>query len=247
MSDTTAVTGITKSAQGTDVASVQPREITESAFRALCAAGADPAEAREGGLAVLRAEVNSQNGLALLEQLLAADWVQPARAAGTRSTSWAGVTVHELDCPEQPALRSAMQLIDLAVSGGAEEVRVARTMVARIPRQLWNDLLLRRSAALQRTIIVAISATAAAEDGGGTEYLTVHNGVVTSATEPPSAAIAASLLPRSEGENTVVVVLPGTNELAQVDVDISQKPLKVSEHEWLRIYQLSRNYLMADR
>ncbi|MDQ6753760.1 MAG: hypothetical protein M3017_10180 [Actinomycetota bacterium] len=239
--NTTILTGATDGDRATAVASVQPREITESAFRALCAAGADPAEAREGGLAVLRAEVDSKHGLALLEQLLAADWAQPMRAAGTRATSWAGVTVHELDCPDQPALRSAMQLIDLAASGGLREVRVVRTTVAGIPRQLWNDLLLRRSASLQRSIIVAISTA------DGTEYLTVHNGAVTSAMEPPSAAIAASVLPPSEGDNTVVVVLQGINELAQRDLSISQKPLKVREQEWHRMYQLSRNYLMADR
>lgn len=237
----TTVSASTESAHGTAVCSVQPREIVESAFRALCAAGADPAEAQEGGLAVLRAEVDSKHGLALLEQLLAADWSQPVRAAATRSTAWAGVTVHELDCPDQPALRSAMQLIDLAASGGAEEVRVSRTTVSGIPRPLWNDLLLRRSANLQRTIIVAISTKA------GTEYLSVHHGSVTSASEPPSAAMAASLLPRSEGENTVVVVLPGTTGLDRQDANICQNPLKVSEYEWLRMYQLSRNYLMADR
>ncbi|WP_427019424.1 hypothetical protein ACQCSX_22935 (plasmid) [Pseudarthrobacter sp. P1] len=244
--NTTILTGATDGDRVTAVASVQPREITESAFRALCAAGADPAEAREGGLAVLRAEVDSHHGLALLEQLLCADWAQPMRAAGTRATSWAGVTVHELDCPGQPALRSAMQLIDLAAGGAAGDVRVARTTVAGIPRQLWNDLLLRRSASLQRTIIIALSATATTDVGGSTEYLTVQNGAVTSATEPPNAAIAASLLPPSEGGNTVVV-LPGTNDLAHLDVSISQKPLKVREEEWHRMYQLSRNYLMADR
>ncbi|MDJ0358428.1 hypothetical protein [Paenarthrobacter sp. PH39-S1] len=237
----TKVSGITDSVHGNAVCFVQPREIVESAFRAMCAAGADPAEAQEGGLAVLRAEVDSKDGLALLEQLLAADWAQPVRAAGTKATVWAGVTVHELDCPDQPALRSAMQLIDLAASGGAEEVRVSRTTCSGIPRQLWNDLLLRRSANLRRTIIVAISTKA------GTEYLSVNNGTVTSASEPPSTALAASLLPPSDGENTVVVVLPGTSGPARQDANICQNPLKVSDHEWHRMYQLSRNYLMADR
>ncbi|MDQ2744993.1 MAG: hypothetical protein M3Z66_22230 [Chloroflexota bacterium] len=237
----TKLSGSTDRDLGDAVCSVQPREIVESAFRALCAAGADPAEAQEGGLAVLRAEVDSKNGLGLLEQLLAADWAQPVRAAATRSTAWAGVTVHELDCPDQPALRSAMQLIDLAASCGAEEVRVSRTTVSGIPRPLWNDLLLRRSANLQHTIIVAISSTA------GTEYLSVQQGSVTSESEPPSAALAASLLPPSDGENTVVVVLPGTAGAGRQDADICQNPLKVSDHEWRRMYQLSRTYLMADR
>ena len=226
---------------GAATCSVQPREITESAFRALYAAGADPAEAHEGALAVLRAEVQSADGLALLEQLLAPDWAQPARASATRSTAWAGITVHELDAPEQPALRSAIQLIDLAVSRPAEEVRVSRTTVAGIPQGLWTDLLLRRSAAQQRTIIVAISKKT------GTEYFSVHNDAVITAGEPPSDAIAASLLPRSEGDNTVVVILPGTPELAHLDARICQRPLKVNEQKWLRMYQLSRNYLMADQ
>ncbi|WP_026555116.1 hypothetical protein [Arthrobacter sp. 35W] len=247
MSDTNTLAAGTAGVQGSAFASVQPREITESAFRALCAAGADPAEAREGGLAVLRAEADSQNGLALLEQLIDAGWAQSMRAAGTRSTSWAGVSVLELDCPQQPALRSAMQLIDLAASGSAGEVRVARTTASGIPRQLWNDLLLRRSASLQRTIIVAISNAAATDGGGSTEYLTVQNGAVASATEPPADAIASSLLPTLDGNDTVIVVLPGTTELVHLDAGISQKPLKVREEEWHRIYQLSRNYLMADQ
>ncbi len=241
MSDIATIAGSTENPQGTAVAAVQPREITESAFRALCAAGAGPAEAQEGGLAVLRAEVDSRRGLALLEKLLAADWAQPVQAAATRSTEWAGVTVHELDCPDQPALRSALELIDLALSGSAGDVRVSRTTVTGIPPELWHDLLLRRSASLKRTIIVAISTAA------GTEYLSVHDGAVTSAAEPPSAAMAASLLPASEGENTVVVVLPGTSGPDRPNANISQNPLKVSEQEWLRMYQLSRNYLMADR
>lgn len=229
--------GATNGGRAGAFASVQPREITESAFRALCAAGAGPAEAREGGLAVLRAEVDAGQGLSLLEQLLAADWAHPVQAAGTRSTKWAGVTVHELDCPEQPALRTALELVDLAASGGADEVRVSRTRVAGIPRRLWNDLILRRSASLQRTIIVAVSTAA------GTDYLSVNNGAVSSA----NAALAAPLLPPSKWENTVVVALPGSAGMEKLDPGIAQTPLKVSEREWLRMYQLSRNYLMADR
>lgn len=238
MSNTTTLPG-RESAQGAAVAAVQPREITESAFRALCAAGADPAEAEEGGLAVLRAEVDSRRGLVLLEDLLAADWKQPVRASGTRVTEGNGGAVHELDCPDQPALRSALELIDLAVSGGSGDVRVSRSTVAGIPHELWNDLILRRSARLQRTVIVAITTVS------GTEYLSVDNGAVTSQTVPPSAVV--SLLPRSEGDTTVVVVLPGVAGVQKLNASICQNPLKVSEHEWLRMYQLSRSYLMADQ
>ncbi|ALE06274.1 hypothetical protein AL755_13730 [Arthrobacter sp. ERGS1:01] len=247
MSDKTyAVAGDTADVQGSGLVSVQPREIIETAFRALCAAGGDPAEAQEGGLAVLRAEADAQVGLALLEQLLEADWTQPMVPADTQSTSWAGVAVYELNCPGQPALRSAIQLMDLACSGSAEEVRVARTTVAGIPRPLWNDLLLRYSARLQRTIIIAIT-TAAATGTGGTEYLSVRNGAITTTTEPPSEAIAASLLPTADGNETVVVVLPYHAEAIQQDAGITQRPLKVRDEQWHRMYQLSRNYLMADQ
>ncbi|MFQ4149975.1 hypothetical protein AAGW05_15000 [Arthrobacter sp. LAPM80] len=239
--NTTAIAGFTERERDTALASVQPREITESAFRALCAAGAEPAEAREGSLAVLRAEVDARNGLALLELLLDAAWAQPVSTAATRSTEWAGVTVHELDCPDQPTLRSALELIDLAVSGSPGETRVSRTTATGIPRELWNDLLMRRSASLERTIIVAVTTAA------GTQYLSIDDGAVASASAPPSTAMAASLLPHSEGDNTVVVVLPGTAALETLDANISQKPLKVRENEWLRMYQLSRNYLMADQ
>ena len=75
--NTAMLSSATDGGTASTVVSVQPREISESAFRALCAAGAGPAEAGEGGLAVLRAEVDAQNGLDLLEQLLDARWTEP--------------------------------------------------------------------------------------------------------------------------------------------------------------------------
>lgn len=246
MSDTNTLDGGAEDTRGTTLASVQPREVTESAFRALCAAGADPSEAQEGALAVLRAEVDAHGGLVLLEDLLEACWAQPMLPAGTRSTSWAGITVHELDCPEQPALRTAIQLMDLASCGNTTEARVARTAVAGLPRTLWNDLLLRRSASLRRTIIAALPTTADTE-AGATEYLTVQDGAVTSSTEPPNEATAASVLRTPGGNGTVIIVLPGSTNPIQLDVRVCQKPLKVREEEWLRMYQLARNYLMADQ
>lgn len=239
--NTAMLSSATDGGTASTVVSVQPREISESAFRALCAAGAGPAEAGEGGLAVLRAEVDAQNGLDLLEQLLDARWTEPVRAASTWSTEWAGTAIHELDCPDQPALRSALELIDLAVSGSPTEVRVSRTTAAGIPRGLWNDLILRRSATQQRTIIVAVTTAT------GTQYLSIHNGAVTSADQPPITALAVSLPPHSEGANTVVFVLPGTAEVEKLNANIDQSPLKVIESVWLRMYQLSRNYLKADQ
>ena len=73
MSNTTTLPG-RESAQGAAVAAVQPREITESAFRALCAAGADPAEAEEGGLAVLRAEVDSRSSTVQISRHCVRRW-----------------------------------------------------------------------------------------------------------------------------------------------------------------------------
>ncbi|WP_125612630.1 hypothetical protein [Specibacter cremeus] len=239
MSDTITVLDDAHSVRSAALTSVQPREITESAFRALSAAGADPAEAQEGALAVLRAEADTQDGLALLEQLLDADWAQPMHRASAKSTSWAGVTVREVCCPGQPGLRTALQLMDLAADGPAAEVRVARTTAPGIPRKLWNDLLLRRTASLQR--IIAITTT------NGTEYLTVRNGAVCSTNEIPSEAIAALLLPRATGPETVVIVVPGTTGLAPQDIRIPAKPLKVREDEWRRMYQLSRKYLATDQ
>lgn len=227
------------------VSFVQPREVIESSFRALCAAGADPAEAQQGALAVLRAEVDSTEGLALLEKLLTADWTLPLHSADTVATSEDGVTVLQLACPDQPTLRSAIQLIDLAVSGTVTETRVVRSAVEGIWRPLWNDLLLRRSADVRRSIIVAITTGSVADSGAVTEYLTVRDGTVFSEMTPPNALLA-TITASSKSDNTIIVVL-GNSEHAEFDASIPRIPLKVRTKDWQRLYQLSRSYLTVDQ
>ncbi|WP_427004957.1 hypothetical protein [Pseudarthrobacter sp. H2] len=245
MSDTT--TGDAPDRQLTDrTIDVQPREIKEAAFRALCAAGADPLEAQEGALAVLRAEAEEHAGLRLLEQLLDADWTTPLRPAAARDASWAGGTLRELDSAGQPPLRTALQLLDLAADAPAGEVSVTRTSEARIPGLLWNDLLLRHTASLHRRIIIATAhAGTAPDDEDATDYLTVQDGVL-SATQTLASEAVTALLPQTNADSTVVMVLPEPVNTDPETTNIAPKALKMREKEWQSMYQMSRKYLVPD-
>ncbi|WP_427136548.1 hypothetical protein [Pseudarthrobacter sp. S9] len=245
MSDTT--TGDAPDRQLTDrTIDVQPREIKEAAFRALCAAGADPLEAQEGALAVLRAEAEEHAGLRLLEQLLDADWTTPLRPAAARDASWAGGTLRELDSAGQPPLRTALQLLDLASDTQDGEISVTRTPAPRIPGLLWNDLLLRHTASLRRRIVIATAhAGTAPDDGDATDYLTVQDGVL-SATQTLASEAVTALLPQTNADSTVVMVLPEPVNTDPETTNIAPKALKVREKQWQSMYRLSRKYLVPD-
>ncbi|MET3810694.1 hypothetical protein [Arthrobacter sp. UYEF3] len=225
---------------------VQPREIKEAAFRSLCAAGADPLEAQEGALAVLRAEAEEHAGLRLLEELLDADWTAPARPTAASVTAWVGGTLRELESAGQPPLRTALQLLDLAGDGPDEEVSVTRAPETRIPGLLWNDLVLRRTASLGRRITIATALDCAAPDTDhATDYLTVRDGVLSTTQFLASEAVAAHL-PERSGHSTVVTVLPEPAHPDPASTNIPPKPLEVCEEEWQTMYQLSRKYLVPD-
>jgi hypothetical protein len=245
MSDT--ITGPAPDGQQTDrTIAVQPREIKEAAFRSLCAAGADPLEAQEGALAVLRAEAEAHAGLRLLEQLLDADWTAPGRPTAARDTSWVGGTLRELDSAGQPPLRTALQLLDLAGGAPDGEISVTRTSDARVPGLLWNDLVLRHTASLQRRLLVATAnAGATLDDGSATDYLTVRDGMLSTTQTLASEAVTA-LMPQTAGDSTVVMALPEPVHTNPETTNIAPKPLKVREKEWQSMYQMSRKYLVPD-
>ncbi|MGO4806855.1 hypothetical protein AB4089_17215 [Arthrobacter sp. 2MCAF15] len=245
MSDTS--TGPALDGQQTDRAmAVQPREIKEAAFRALCAAGADPLEAQEGALAVLRAEAEAHAGLHLLEQLVEADWTTPVRAGAVRDAAWVGGTLRELDSAGQPALRTALQLLDLAGDTPAGEVSVTRTSDASIPVLLWRDLVLRHTASLQRRIVIATANTGATpDDGYTTDHLTVRDGQP-SATQTLASEAIAALIPQPARASTVIVALPGPVHTNPEATNIAPKPLKMREKDWQNMYQMSRKYLVPD-
>ena len=67
------------------VVDVQPREIVDAATRALLVVGADPAEARVAGRAVLVAERRHRDGLELLTAECAHDWSRPDARPTTRA------------------------------------------------------------------------------------------------------------------------------------------------------------------
>ncbi|OMH32561.1 hypothetical protein BGP79_07075 [Tersicoccus sp. Bi-70] len=218
---------------------VQPREITEAAFRALYAAGADPIEAQEGALAVLRAEHDDHGGFRLLEQLLDADWISPGRPGLITDTSRTGVTVRELEPVGQPALRTALQLFDLAVAVPAGEVGVARAPLTRVPRTLLNDLVLRHTARLQRRIVVATTGTDAAE------FLVVRHGALeVTGTMPgdPGTLPPPSIAP----DGVSVIAVSGPAGAAAGTTDLAPRPLDVDENHWRAMHQVAKTYLVVD-
>ncbi|MDQ0240415.1 hypothetical protein [Arthrobacter bambusae] len=246
MSDTTAQTTL-KANRADRTISVQPREIKEAAYRALCAAGADPAEAQEGAFAILRAEFDNHNGLDQLKALIDADWETPSQPATAAPALWGGGNLTELVATRQPGLRTALQLMDCAFGSTAEEISAARTSSPCIPSQLWNDLLIRRSASLQRTVILSTSAAAnETGDVARVEYRTVTSQGVIASQEPPYEVINSLSDGHQEGAVTSIIVLPATSPIDPKTSSVPAKPLKVSEQEWQKMYQLSRKFLVPD-
>ncbi|WP_423181287.1 hypothetical protein [Arthrobacter sp. NyZ413] len=223
---------------------VQPREIKEAAFRSLCAAGADPAEAQEGALAVLRAQAEEHEGLRLLEELLDADWAAPARPTAATDVSWAGGTLREIESAGQPGLRTALQLFDLVTDAPAGEMAAARTSDVRIPALLWTDLVLRNTAARGRQIIIAITNPAGTQrNDDKTDYLTVRDGVLSPA---PALEAVTGVIPSTTGSSTVVVALPEPAATNPDKSTIGPQPLTMREKDWQNMYQMSRKYLVPD-
>ncbi len=246
MSDTTALT-TRKTDPAARTISIQPREIKEAAYRALCAAGADPAEAQEGAFAILRAECDQHDGLSQLMALIDADWETPSQPATAAPAFWGGGNLTELVTTRQPTLRTALQLMDCALDYPADEVSAARTSSPCIPAQLWNDLLIRRSASLQRTIIL-ITCTAGNETGdlARIEFRTLTSQGVFASQEPPHGLIDSLPDGHHEGGVTSIIVLPTASPIDPKTSSIPAKPLKVSEQEWQKMYQLSRKFLVPD-
>jgi hypothetical protein len=226
---------------------VQPREITEAAFRSLSAAGADPSEAQEGALAVLRAESETHAGLALLNELLDADWNTSERPTLKKDTAQTGATVVTLSCPGQPPLRTALQLLDLACCGAESGTRLALANDSIIPELLWIDLLMRLAVSRQRRLVIAVTGPATNPiDSAHPLYLTVHDGTVTRTPEMiPEAAVTH--IPRtSTRQQTVVMALPGPLCVDQRTHHVPSGPLSMQEKDWQAMYQLSRKFLVQD-
>jgi hypothetical protein len=152
-----------------------------------------------------------------------------------------GGTLRDLNPAGQPPLRTALQLLDLAVDAPAEEASVVRTSQTNIPAPLWNDLLIRHTASSERQIIIAIST----EENDAVEYLTVRNNAVSSTQTVESEAVAA-LLPKTSGNTVVLMALPNPLHTGTQPVTVAPKALQMREKEWQSMYQLSRNYLVPD-
>ena len=206
--------------QGRRIA-VQGREIREAAYRSLCAAGADPLEAEEGGLAVLRAEAEAGAGLRLLEELLDADWAATAGPAVVTDAPWAGGTLRTHDGGGQPPLRTALQVLDLVRDAPRGAASVVLSLGNTVPDFLWNDLLSRRCAEWGSRIVVAAA---------------------DSPQVPPQ--VDTALGPQA-GAGTVIASLPEPAGDSQ-PANATPKSLGMYEEEWQRMYQLSRSYLVPD-
>lgn len=226
---------------------VQPREITEAVFRALCAAGADPAEAHEGALAILRLEAEEHSGLAQFTDLLDAGWRQhpPARV---RTIPWDDGIIRELTCPTQPHLRWMIQLMDLGCDSPHGTVSIAYTGQACLRGPLWDDLLLRQTARVQRRIVIITSdpGTSAQESTSQLTGRTITNGRVSTTIQPdagPALRILPHLIP---AVGTAVVVMPERSRLDPARISLSPGPLRVNEQQWQTVYRAARKFLVPD-
>lgn len=201
---------------------VQHREVREAAYRSLCAAGADPLEAEEGALAVVRAEAEAGAGLRLLEELLDAEWAVPPRRAAVNDSPWSGGVLRIYDGGGQPALRTALQVLDLVRDAPRGAVSVVLSLGDTGPDLLWSGLVARRCAAWGNRIVVA-------------------------ATDSPQVPrqVGAALGPQSRA-GTVIASLPEPTPTDLPPATATSKPLGMYEKEWQRMYQLSRSYLVPD-
>ncbi|MDJ0336702.1 hypothetical protein [Cryobacterium sp. PH31-O1] len=226
---------------------VQPREIRDAAFRVLFSAGADPAEAHEGSLAVVRAEFDGHDSLELLLQLLDADWTAQQKPAQVISDTWQHGTLKELVGAPRNALRCALQMLDLASSSASGEICAVRIRNASIPMHLWNDLVIRRADLIQRPIIV-VTYPANAEPVvlSGAENHTLIEGMGAN-SHLLYAEVSEGLLDEHSGaDTTLVIMLPAVSPLDPSATQVPAQPLNVREENWNTIYRMSRKYLVPD-
>lgn len=226
---------------------IQPRELKEAIFRALCSVGADPLEAQEGALAVLRAEAYEHVGLHLAPQLLEPAWASSQLPPRVASIERAGTRVKELSCPGQPALRTMIELVELACDGLDERISIAYTAGPCLPGQLWNEILLRQSARLQRRMVmVNVEAAPGSEIGIQTAVRRVDTGAVTveaSLSSAIAAIVPAELLTPGV---TLIAILEDPIQTGTAMEPVPPKPLKVREEEWMKITLSARKFLVPD-
>lgn len=200
---------------------VQHREVREAAYRSLCAAGADPLEAEEGALAVVRAEAEAGAGLRLLEELLDAEWAVPPKPAAVNDSPWSGGVLRIYDGGGQPALRTALQVFDLVRDAPRGAASVVHAVGNAVPEFLWRDLVARRCAGWGNRVVVAAP---------GSPHL------------PPLLDT-----PGPEAEcGTVIASLPEPVHADFQQGRVAPGPLGMREDEWQSMYRLSRSYLVPD-
>lgn len=227
---------------------IQPRELSEAAFRALSAAGADPAEAAEGAGAVLHAEIDSAAGVELVMYLLDADWSSAAAPSKVVTRQCTGLEIRELVCPPQPVLRTALQLFDLACAASPDAVQIMHTETSGIPEQLVNHLLLSHSARARHRLVIATprrdrDATASVP----IEYRTVADGcVVATSTQPPTAIASSLFEPYITESHTLVVVSPLSESNARRPEPVLHGAMAIRTTDWCELNRLARSYLLED-
>lgn len=226
---------------------IQPREIKEAIFRALCSVGADPFEAQEGALAVLRAEAYDHVGLNLVPQLLEPAWASSQLPSRVASIERAGMRVQELRCPGQPALRTMIELIELACDGLDERTSIAYTVGPCLPGQLWNEILLRQSARLQRRMVmVNVEATPGSEIAIQTSVRSVDTATVTVGSGLSSAIAAAIPADLLTPGVTLIAILQDPVQTGTALQPVPPKPVKVREEEWMKVTLSARKFLVPD-
>ncbi|GAA1051130.1 hypothetical protein [Arthrobacter russicus] len=227
----------------------QPREIIDAASRALRVIGADPAEAQLGALAAVRAEAAGQEGLKWLAEILATPW-NPQKAPPTVEVAeYPDTRIYELKALGQPALRTMLELIDLASEGLGDVALAGRLFIAYTEQEcvagpLWDELLLRQAAQLQRAVVLLGSARTTVPAIRTMARRTEGNAVV---VESGLRADLAEVVPPHLFMPcvTAFIVLPGSAEPAAELVPIPARPLPIRDEDWQNIQRIAGKFLVV--
>lgn len=225
---------------------VQPREIRETAFRALFSAGAEPAEAQEGAEAVLRLEAETGRGIALLPALVEGDWQAPPAETAPSPALGQDAAAFAHHGNGQPALRTLIQLVDLVIEHADDAGTViAHTPEVHLPPGLGAALAARASILTGRAAAVAV----AEPSGQGAETVTTHQVQGRQKTETSTRTEVAATLAASRiaDGGTVVILLPQRQEQTSSVASVPPLPITVDAEEWDAAYRLAGAYLVADR
>lgn len=225
---------------------VQPREIEEYVYRALCADGADPSEAHIGAAAVLRAEAGGQQGLGLFPELLAGNAWHTGSPPAARTVDLNGALCHELSGNGQPALRSMVQLMDLAAATPPGARAAAYSTDLNVPVDLWNDLLIRCNAQPGRRTFIIFRTPTDSNAGGEAVARTIIAGRPVDVPADTLGLLHQAVAGLITPTGTALVIQPEGMRHETTGTAIPPQPLTIRADQWHRTLQAARKYLVSD-